>query len=73
MPDGFIQGTHYAGKTGKMAKQIPCHGKQRDVSKFCQNTGILVCSSCKFPDSKGKYILILAMNDEDFQISFEAL
>ena len=28
----------------------PCQG----ICQFFQNTGNLVCSSCKFPDSKGK-------------------
>ena len=28
--------------------------KLQGISKFCQNTGKLVCSSCKFPDSRGK-------------------
>ena len=29
-------------------------GKIQEICKFCQNTGNSVCSSCKFPDSKGK-------------------
>ena len=29
-------------------------GKTQGIGKFCQNTGNFVCSSCKFPDSKGK-------------------
>ena len=29
-------------------------GKTQGIWKFCQNTGNLVCSICKFPDSKGK-------------------
>ena len=41
------QGTHCTGKTGKMVKK-------QGIWKFCQNTGNLVGSSCKFPDSKGK-------------------
>ena len=41
------QGTHCTGKT---------HG----ILKFCQNTGNLVCSSCKFPDSQGKRYLKFA-------------
>ena len=32
----LIQGTHVTGKTGKMAKKIPCQGKHRE---FCLNTG----------------------------------
>ena len=44
------QGTHRTGKTGKMAKRIPCQGKHREfgnfaktqgIRKFCQNTGNL--------------------------------
>ena len=31
-----MQGTHGTGKTRKMTKNIPCHGKHRE---FCQNTG----------------------------------
>ena len=37
-----------------MAKKYPCQAKTQDIWKFCQNTGNLVSSSCKFPDSKGK-------------------
>ena len=29
-------------------------GKTQGILKFCQNTGNLVCASCKFPDSKDK-------------------
>ena len=29
-------------------------GKTQGIRKFCQNTGNLVCSSCKLPDSKVK-------------------
>ena len=51
-----IQGTHCTGKTGKMAKTNSLSGKTQGILKFCQNTGKtgnLVCSSWKFPDSKG--------------------
>ena len=43
------QGTHGTGKTGKMAKRIPCQGKHREFGnvvktqgkhrEFCLNTG----------------------------------
>ena len=52
-----MQGTHCTGKSGKMAKKnIPVKEKtgNQGIWKSCQNTGNLVCSSCKFPDSKGK-------------------
>ena len=35
------QGTHGTGKTGKMAKSIPCQGKQ-GIWNFFQNTGNFV-------------------------------
>ena len=44
------------GKQGKWQK-ISLSGKIQGIWKFCQNTGKtqhLVCSGCKFPDSKGK-------------------
>ena len=48
------QGTHGTGKTGKMEKKYSLSGKTQGVWKFCQNTGNLVCSSCKFLDPKSK-------------------
>ena len=30
-------------------------GKTQGIWKFCQNTGNLVCSSCKFPGSKSDF------------------
>ena len=40
------------GKQGKWEKKS-LSGKTQGIWKFCQNTGNFVCSSCKFPDSKG--------------------
>ena len=48
------QGPHCTWKTGKMAKIIPCQGKHREFGNFAKTQGISFCSSCKFPDSKGK-------------------
>ena len=58
------QGTHGTGKTGKMAKIIPCQGKHREFENFVKTQGILskhrektgnfVSSSCKCSDSKSK-------------------
>ena len=56
------------GKQGKWTK-IPS-GKTQGFWKFCQNTGNLVCSSCKFPDSKGKRYLEICC--ESFHYFFEA-
>ena len=47
------------GKQGKWQKKS-LSGKTQGIWKFCQNTGNLVCSGCKFPDSKGKDVLIFA-------------
>ena len=35
-------------------KKNPRRGKHREFGNFAENTGNLVYSSCKFPDSKGK-------------------
>ena len=42
------------GKQGKWQKKDSLSGKTQGILKFCQNTGNLVGSGCKFPDSKGK-------------------
>ena len=45
------------GKQGKWPKEIPVRentGNLEILPKHRENTGNLVCSSCKFPDSKGK-------------------
>ena len=44
------------GKQGKWLKEIPVRentGNLEILPKHRENTGNLVCSSCKFPDSKG--------------------
>ena len=46
-----------------MAKKIPVRentGNLEILPKHRENTGNLVCSGCKFPDSKGKDVLIFA-------------
>ena len=50
----YYQGTHCTGKTGKMSPKKSLTGKTQGILKFGQNTENLVCSSCKFPDPKGK-------------------
>ena len=51
-PIKYDHGTHCTGKTGKMVKKkIPVR-ENTGIWKFSQNTGDLVCSSCKFPDLK---------------------
>ena len=64
----YKQGTHCTGKTGKMVKRNSLSGKTQGIWKFCQNTGYLFCSSCKFPDSKGKRYSDIC--SENFQILF---
>ena len=63
------QGIHGTGKTGKMAKKKILSGKTQGIWKFCQNTGNFVCSSCKFPDSKGKGYCDICCNTF-FSVSF---
>ena len=63
-PTTHPQGTHGTGKTGKMAKKIPCQGKHREfgnfvktqgiLSKHRENTGNFVSSNCKCSYSKCK-------------------
>ena len=54
----ILQGTRCTGKTGKMAKKIPCQGKHREFGNGCQNTGktqgIWFSQVCKSPGSKDK-------------------
>ena len=51
---GLVSGyPRHMGKQGKWPKKSQS-GKTQGIWKFCQNTGNFVCSSCKFPDSKGK-------------------
>ena len=38
--DDTVQGTHATGKTGKMAKIIPCQGKHREFGNFAKTQGI---------------------------------
>ena len=53
-----IQGTHCTGKNRENGQKDSLSGKTQGILKCCQNTGettgILVRSSCKFLDSKGK-------------------
>ena len=35
-----MQGTHCTGKTGKMAKKVPCQGKHREFGNFAKTQGI---------------------------------
>ena len=53
-----------------MVPKRSTQGKHREFGKFCQNAGNLVCSSCKFPDSKG--IRYLDICHENSQILFES-
>ena len=48
------QGPHCTGKTRKMAPENSLSGKTQGIWKNCQNTGNLVCSKSKFPDSKDR-------------------
>ena len=57
--NNFHRGLNYSGSPLHRDKRENGHnrslsGKTQGIWKFCQNTSNLVCSSCKFPDSKGK-------------------
>ena len=55
-----------------MAKKIPVRENIGNL-EICQNTGNLVCSSCKFPDSKGKryFNFCRKISKKKFQFIFE--
>ena len=61
----------------KMAKTIPVRentGNMETLSKHRENTGKLVCSSCKFPDSKGKiYFNICCENSQFLKLDKSAM
>ena len=44
------------GEEGKWPhiKKHPCQGKHREFGNIAKTQGIWFCSSCKFPDFKGK-------------------
>ena len=49
-------------------------GKTQGIWKCCQNTGNFVCSSCKFPDSKGKrYLEICRENINNKKLRLKSL
>ena len=53
----FTQASHCIEKTGKIAQKNACEGNTGNLEilpKHRENTGNLVCSNYKFPDSKGK-------------------
>ena len=69
-----LQGTDCTGKTENGHENDQCQGKHRilEIWKFGQNTGNLVCSSCKFRDSKGKIYFNIIICCDNFLIFFEA-
>ena len=67
------QVTHCTGKQGKWSTTIPVRentGNLEILSKHRENIGNLVCSSCKFPDSKGRSKRYFDICSEKFQNSF---
>ena len=65
------------GKQGKWLKKIPVRentGNLEILPKDRENTGNFVCSSCKFPDAKGKgYCNICCENFHFFPRSWRGL
>ena len=57
-----VQGTHGTGKTGKMAKEIPCHGKHRELGNFAKTQGIWFVPSCKFSDCISQFSVCNSQN-----------
>ena len=55
-----IQGTHSIGKTGKMAKRIPCQGKHREFGNVIKAQGILFAQVLNSLILKVKDIAIFA-------------
>ena len=52
-------------------QQNSLSGKTQGIWKFCQNTGNLVCSSCKFPDSNGKRYFYICRENFNFFLKLE--
>ena len=63
----YYHGPHCTGKTGKWQKKS-LSGKTQGIWKCCQNTGNLIFSSCKLPNSKSKRYFDICY--ENFQLSF---
>ena len=55
-----MQGTHGTGKTGKMARNIPCQGKHREFGNFAKTQGILFAQVVNSLMPKVKDIAIFA-------------
>ena len=55
-----MQGTHGTGKTGKMARKIPCQGKRREFGNFSKTQGILFAQIVNSLTPKVKDIAIFA-------------
>ena len=53
-------GTHATGKTGKMAKKIPCQGKHRESGNFAKTQGIWFAQVVNSLILKVKDVLIFA-------------
>ena len=47
-PKYRFEGNHGTGKTGKMAKKIPCQGKHREFGNFAKTQGILLAQVVNF-------------------------
>ena len=58
------------GQQRKWSQKNPCRGKLMEFENFAKTKGNLVCSSCKFPDSKGKRYFEICR--ENSQFLFEA-
>ena len=69
----FIQGTHCTGKTGKVAKKIPCQGKLGEFGNFAKTQGIWFAEVVNSQILKVKYISIFAAKISNFFLSWISL
>ena len=66
-----IQGTHCTGKTGKIAKRIPCQGNYREFGNFAKTQGIWFSPVVNSPILKVKDISIFAMKISKFLLKLD--
>ena len=64
----MYQGTHCTGKTGKMAKEIPCQGKHREFGNFAKTQGIWFA---QVVNSLNKGKIYFDICHENFQFFFK--
>ena len=69
----IMQGTYCTGKTGKMAKKIPCQGKHKEFGNFAKTQGICFSQVVAFLIVKSKDISKFAAKISNFFLSLISL